>query len=52
MKLICVILLFLLFIKIEKCMNVLKEISENWKLEAKQENSFRYFFYIDETKKY
>lgn len=32
-------------------MNVLKEISENWKLEAKQENNFRYFFHVDEAKK-
>lgn len=32
-------------------MNVLKEIAENWKLEAKQENNFRYFYHIDEAKK-
>ena len=33
-------------------MNALKEISENWKLEAKQENNFRYFFHVNEAKKY
>lgn len=33
-------------------MNVLKEIAENWKLEAKQENNFRYFYHIEEAKKY
>ena len=27
------------------------EISENWKLEAKQEDNLRYFFHIDETEK-
>lgn len=32
-------------------MNGLKEISENWKLEAKQENNTRYFFHVNEAKK-
>lgn len=32
-------------------MNVLQEISEHWKLEAKQENNFRYFFHVNEAQK-
>lgn len=32
-------------------MNGLKEISENWKLEAKQENNIRYFYHVNEAKK-
>lgn len=32
-------------------MDILNEISENWKLEAKQENNFRYFFHVNEAKK-
>ena len=31
-------------------MKTLSEISQNWKLEAKQENSLRYFFHIEEAK--
>ncbi|MBC9935064.1 P-loop ATPase, Sll1717 family [Chitinophaga qingshengii] len=31
--------------------NLLKEIADTWKLEAKQENNIRYFFHIDESKK-
>ena len=31
--------------------NYLKEIAENWKLEAKQEDNHRYFFNIQEAKK-
>jgi ABC-type dipeptide/oligopeptide/nickel transport system ATPase subunit len=30
---------------------LLKEIAENWKLEAKQENNSRYFFHIEESAK-
>jgi Cdc6-like AAA superfamily ATPase len=30
-------------------MNLLNEITETWKLEAKQENNSRYFFHIDES---
>lgn len=29
---------------------ILKEISLNWKLEAKQEDGLRYFYHVDEAK--
>lgn len=32
-------------------MSVLSEISEKWKLEAKQEDNLRYFFHVKEAEK-
>lgn len=32
-------------------MSVLSEISEKWKLEAKQEDNMRYFFHVKEAAK-
>lgn len=34
----------------EQRLEILEEISNNWKLEAKQEDSFRYFYHVKEAK--